>query len=166
MKRVLLLLIVSTAMFVSCKKDDGVSQIDEQKGRKQKSVELSVALETTFPAGEDAIVSIDSAKWVTENVGTGNNIYWSVRGDESLLPSISGVVVQVWIEEGFVDKFGVVNNTSHWTAVGQDYYPSYAPGKAGVIFDGYPGRVETRIYRAQLIDKNGVAHYSSAYQVN
>ena len=72
-----LLLIILSALFAACTKSDSVS-ISEQKGRKQKSVELSVALETYFPVGEDAIISIDSAKWVVENVGTGNNIYWSV----------------------------------------------------------------------------------------
>lgn len=163
MKNFLLLIIIS-ALF-ACTKSDSIS-ISEQKGRKQKSVELSVALETSFPVGEDAIVSIDSAKWVVENVGTGNNIYWSVRGDESILPSISGAWVEVWIEEGFTDKFGQTSTTSHWTTVGQDYYASYSPGKAGVIFDGYPGQVETRIYRAGFIDKNGVAHHSSAFQIN
>lgn len=164
MKKLLMLLAV-VALFASCSKDSSVAS-EQQKGRKVKTEALTVSLLTTFPAGEDAIVSIDSANWVTESVGTGNNVYWSVRGDETLLPSYAGVSVQVWIEANWADKWGVTSPTSHWTTVGQDWYLTYAPGKAGAIFDGYPGQTETRIYRAQLIDKSGIAHYSSAYQVN
>lgn len=157
----ILFLFAAALMLASCTKDSSVSQ-EQPKGKRVKTEALTVTVATNFPLGEDAIVSVDSANWN----GSGNNVSWSARGDESLLPSFAGVAVEVWIEANWVDKFGVSSPTSHWTTVGQDYYLTYAPGKAGSIFDGYPGQLETRIYRAQLIDKNGIVHYSSAYQVN
>jgi hypothetical protein len=164
MKNLLFLFAIVATMFASCTKDSSVN-LSEQKGKKQKTEMLALVVSQDFPAGEDSIVSVDSVKY--EQVGnyTGNNVFWSVRSKD--IPSIQ-LVIQVWIEAGAADHFGVSSNNSHWATVGSlwDGGSIKTNPAAGSIFDGYPTPNETRIYRAQFIDKNGIVHYSSAYQVN
>jgi hypothetical protein len=163
MKKVLLLLLVA-ATFASCTKEASVSSLDSQKGKKVKYEALTVAVTTSVPVDwttEDAIVSIDSANWN----GSGNNIYWSVRSD--VTPSIQ-MSVEVYIEANWVDKFGVSDPNAHWATIGSlwDGGSIVTNPAAGSFFDGYPGQVETRVYRGKYTDGAGVTHISSPYQVN
>lgn len=160
----LLFLFALLAMLASCTKDSSVN-LSEQKGKKQKTEMLALSVAQDFPAGEDSVVSIDSVKYGQVGNYTGNNVSWSVRSND--IPSIQ-LVIQVWIEAGAPDHFGVSSNNSYWGVVGSlwDGGSIKTNPAAGSIFDGYPTPNETRIYRAQFIDKNGIVHYSSAYQVN
>jgi hypothetical protein len=165
MKKLLFLFAIVT-MFASCTKDASVSQpTSEQKGKKQKIETLALSIAQDFPAGEDSVVSIDSVKYEQVGSYTGNNVSWSVRSND--LPSMQ-LVVQVYHAAGFTDKWGVTSANAYWGTVGSlwDGGSIKTNPAAGSIFDGYPTQNETRIYRAQFIDKNGIVHYSSAYQVN
>lgn len=164
MKKLLFLFAIAATLF-ACTKTSVDQNIDQAKSKKQKTEALTVAVNTSFPLGEDDIVSIDSVSYGQVGNYSGNNISWSVRSN--VLPSIQ-LSVQVWIEAGQPDKFGVSSSNSHWATVGSlwDGGSIRTNPAAGSIFDGYPNQIETRIYRAQFIDNNGVVHYSSAYQVN
>ncbi len=164
MKRIILMLIVASFALVSCTKEASVSNLDGQRGKKDRTQALTVAITTSVPVdwvAEDDIVKIPAANWN----GSGNEIVWTVTSD--ILPSIQ-LSVEVWIEANVPDKFGISSSTSHWATVGSlwDGASITTNPASGSIFDGYPGQVETRVYRAKFTDNAGVTHISSPYQVN
>jgi hypothetical protein len=89
-----------------------------------------------------------------------------VRGDESLLPSLYGTYIQVFIPANYTDFWGATSTHEYWSSIGNGSSSTPLPGNAGVVFNGFTSQTETRIYRAVFIDKNGVAHHSSAFQIN
>jgi hypothetical protein len=156
------LFLITLVLLISCTKDASVQNMDKQKGRKQKTTEVSFTLSTSVVVDwtpEDNIISLDSAKPVIENVGAGTDLYWSVRADESMLPQ-RNIHVSIWVDSATI---GGVFHPAHWTAVGNENSYINAPGGAGKIFSG---NANPAVYRAAFWDKNYIWHYSSPYQVN
>jgi hypothetical protein len=154
MKKVLLLLLVA-ATFASCTKEASVSNLDSQKGKKDKS---SVSALTLTPiqivaVGEDDKVSIDDVSF-----GVGEYEYSNYSGN-----NVHATIHSTDVDYGFKPYIQV------WD--GANWNVCLAPFQSltGSIygFDGFPtdGTV-MRQYRAIYWDSVGNSHVSSSVQVN